>query len=193
MDTMGVVVGAVGAVIAIVVVGLVWTVVRSYNRLIRLRNQTRASWAQIDVQLKRRHDLIPNLVETAAEYAAHERGTFEAVTTARGAAASPDLGTAERAEAENALSSTLARLLVTAESYPELKASQTFLRLQSELAGAEDKIAYARQFYNAAVQSYNTAQESFPGNLVAGLSEHARQEYFEAGAESRESVQVRFR
>ncbi|MDH6131889.1 LemA protein [Kitasatospora sp. MAA4] len=190
MDAVGVI---VIAVIALLALGLFWVVVRSYNRLIRLRNQTRASWAQIDVQLKRRHDLIPNLVDTVAEYAAHERGTFEAVTAARGAAASRDLGAAERAQAENQLTATLAKLLATAEQYPELRASQNFLKLQAELSGTEDKIAYARQFYNAAVQSYNTALESFPSNLVAGLSEHAKQEYFEAETEAREAVKVRFR
>lgn len=190
---MGTVSVIVIAGVAILALGLAWLVVRTYNRLIRLRNQTRASWAQIDVQLKRRHDLIPNLVETVTEYAAHERGTFDAVTAARSAATTGDLGTADRAQAENALTATLGKLLAVAEAYPELKANQNFLKLQAELTGTEDKIAYARQFYNSAVQSYNTALESFPGNLVAGLAEHRQTEYFEAEAGAREAVQVRFR
>ncbi|MDH6110289.1 LemA protein [Kitasatospora sp. MAP12-15] len=190
MDAMSVIVIVGTAVLAL---ALGWGVVRAYNRLIRLRNQTQASWAQIDVQLKRRHDLIPNLVETVTEYADHERGTFEAVTAARGAAASGGLGTAQRAQAEGQLTATLAKLLATAEAYPQLKADRNFLRLQSELTGAEDRIAYARQFYNAAVQSYNTALETFPSNLVAGLASHAPKEYFEAEAATREAVQVSFR
>ncbi|MFD0060461.1 LemA family protein [Streptomyces sp. NPDC056690] len=187
---MGVIVGAVVAVF-VVVVG--WWVVRTYNRLVRLRNQTQASWAQIDVQLKRRHELIPNLVEGARGYAAHERGTFEAVTAARGAAVSGELGVADRAAVEDALTATLGRLFALGENYPELKADRHFSTVQAELSSAEDKIAYARQFYNSAVQSYHTALESFPGNVVAGLGgAHGRREYFEAVGVAQDAVQVRF-
>lgn len=187
---MGVIVGAIAAV---VVVAGVWWVIRTYNRLVRLRNQTQASWAQIDVQLKRRHDLIPNLVEGARGYAAHERGTFEAVTAARGAAVSGELGVTERAAAEDALTATLGKLFALGESYPDLKADQHFSTVQAELRSAEDKIAYARQFYNSAVQSYHTALESFPGNIVAGLGgAHGLREYFEAAGAPQDPVQVRF-
>ncbi|MFB7197910.1 LemA family protein [Streptomyces sp. NPDC056240] len=183
----------VGAVVAVFVVVAGWWVVRTYNRLVRLRNQTQASWAQIDVQLKRRHELLPNLVETARGYAAHERGTFEAVTAARGAAGNGGLGVADRAAAEDALTATLGRLFALGESYPELKADQHFSTVQAELRSAEDKIAYARQFYNSAVQSYHTALESFPGNVVAGLGgAHGRREYFETAGVAQDAVQVRF-
>ncbi|WP_030922118.1 LemA family protein [Streptomyces sp. NRRL B-24720] len=187
---MGVIVGAIVAVF--VVVGG-WWVVRTYNRLVRLRNQTQASWAQIDVQLKRRHELIPNLVEGARGYAAHERGTFEAVTAARGTAVSGGLGVADRAAAEDELTATLGRLFALGESYPDLKADRHFSTVQAELKATEDKIAYARQFYNSAVQSYHTALESFPGNVVAGLGgAHGRREYFEAAGVAQDAVQVRF-
>ncbi|MGW9137345.1 LemA family protein [Streptomyces sp. NPDC055681] len=182
-----------GAIVAVFVVVGGWWVVRTYNRLVRLRNQTQASWAQIDVQLKRRHELIPNLVEGARGYAAHERGTFEAVTAARGKAASGGLGVTDRAAVEDALTATLGRLFALGESYPELKADQHFSTVQAELRSAEDKIAYARQFYNSAVQSYHTALESFPGNVVAGLGgAHGRREYFEAADVAQDAVQVRF-
>ena len=178
-------------VLAVLVAALVWWVVRTYNRLIRLRNQTQASWAQIEVQLKRRHELIPNLVEGARGYAAHERTTLESVIAARGAAAEAGLGIADKAAAEDLLSVSLAKMLALGESYPQLKADQHFSKLQAELATAEDKIAYARQFYNSAVQSYHTALESFPGNVVSGFGGgHGRKEYFEAGAAAQEVPQV---
>ncbi|MER5948861.1 LemA family protein [Streptomyces sp. NPDC001904] len=187
---MGVIAGAV-VVVLVVVVG--WWVVRTYNRLVRLRNQTQASWAQIDVQLKRRHELIPNLVEGARGYAAHEKSTFEAVTAARGAAVSGDLGVTDRAAAEETLTATLGKLFALGESYPELKADHHFATVQAELRSAEDKIAYARQFYNSAVQSYHTALESFPGNVVSGFGGgHGRREYFEAAGAPQDVVQVRF-
>ncbi|WP_353943322.1 LemA family protein [Streptomyces sp. HUAS MG91] len=182
-----------GAVVVVLVVVVVWWVVRTYNRLVRLRNQTQASWAQIDVQLKRRHELIPNVVEGARGYAAHERATFEAVTAARGAAVNDGLGVTDRAAAEDALTATLGKLFALGESYPELKADQHFAAVQAELRSAEDKIAYARQFYNSAVQSYHTALESFPGNIVSGFGGgHGRREYFEAAGAPQEAVQVRF-
>ncbi|MFD8480469.1 LemA family protein [Kitasatospora sp. NPDC059673] len=189
---MGLVVGlVVVAVLAVLLAVAALWVVRTYNRLIRLRNQTQASWAQIDVQLKRRHELIPNLVEGARGYAAHERATLEAVVTARGTAAQTGLRVTDKAAAEELLTASLGRLLALGESYPQLKADQHFLKLQAELATAEDKIAYARQFYNSAVQSYHTALESFPGNLVAGIGGgHGRREYFEAGATAQDAPPV---
>ncbi|GAA2454780.1 LemA family protein [Streptomyces mauvecolor] len=189
-DTVGVI---VGAVIAVLIAVLAWWLVRTYNRLVRLRNQTQASWAQIDVQLKRRHDLIPNLVEGARGYAAHERATLEAVVAARGAATDSGLGVMDKAAAEDALTASLGRLIALGESYPQLKADRHFATLQDELTTAEDKIAYARQFYNSAVQSYHSALESFPGNILAGLGgAHTRRDYFEAGAAPQDAVQVRF-
>ncbi|MFE0459396.1 LemA family protein [Kitasatospora sp. NPDC058965] len=186
---MGVIVVAVAAVLLVAL--LAW-LVGVYNRLVRLRNQTEASWAQIDVQLRRRLDLIPNLVETAEGYAGHERATFESVAAARSAAAVEGLGTADRAAAEGALATSLAKLLALGEAYPQLKADGRFAVVQSELATAENKIAYARQFFNSAVQSYNTAQQSFPANLVAGLGGHAPREYYEAGAAAQDPVRVSF-
>jgi LemA protein len=178
--------------LAVVVVG--WALA-AYNRLIRQRNQVQASWAQIDVQLKRRHDLIPNLVETVKGYAAHERGTLDAVVAARNnavAAAAQDAGVAGRAAAEGMLTQTLGRLFALAEAYPDLKASHNFAALQSELANTEDKIAYARQFFNSAVQTYNTSVQSVPTNIVAGVGGFRVWEFFEAEGGERGPVQVRF-
>ncbi|MEV7413806.1 LemA family protein [Streptomyces sp. NPDC089919] len=182
--------GVIAVVVGVVLLGaLIWAV-RTFNRLVALRNQTGASWAQVEVQLERRHDLVPNLVATVERYAAHERGTLEAVTAARGAAVAGRAGTAARAKAENELTAKLGGLFALAEGYPELAAAESFRQLQAELARTEDKIAYARQFYNSAVQSYNTAQETFPGTLFAGG--HTRKEYFEAETGARETVRVRF-
>jgi LemA protein len=187
----GTVAGGLVCLLAVVVV--VWALV-SYNRLVRLRNQVDASWAQIDVQLKRRYDLIPNLVETVRGYAAHERGTLDAVVTARGGAiaAAQSPGVAGRAQAENAVSQTLGRLFALAEAYPDLKADRNFSALQSELADTEDKIAYARQFYNSAVQSFNTAVQTLPTNVIAGVGGFRGRDYFEAAGGERGPVQVRF-
>jgi LemA protein len=180
-----------GCCLALVVV--VVLAVTQYNRLVRLRNQVDASWAQIDVQLKRRHDLIPNLVETVKGYAAHERSTLEAVTQARNAAvAATGSGPAGRAEAENALTQSLGRLFALAEAYPNLKANENFAALQRELAATEDRIAYARQFYNTAVQTYNTAIQTIPGNLIAGPTGFKAREFFQAPDGERGPVQVRF-
>jgi LemA protein len=176
----------------IVVLILVWVVV-TYNKLVRQRNQTRASWAQIDVQLKRRHDLIPNLVETVRGYAAHEREALEAVVRARsGAVSVAGAGVADRAEAENLLTQALGRLFALSEAYPDLKANQNFGQLQRELAATEDKIAYARQFYNSAVQTLTNTIQSVPSNLVAGMFGFRPPEYFEATGDERGPVQVRF-
>lgn len=173
-----------GTVIVVVVVVLVlaalgW-LVATYNGFVRLRNLVQESWRQIDVELHRRHDLIPNLVETVQGYAAHERGVFEAVTAARTAAVGPASGPAQQAANENQLTAALGRLFAVAEAYPVLRASENFAQLQTELATTEDRIAAGRRFYNANVRELNTKVESFPANLVAGGFGFTRAEYFEA-------------
>jgi LemA protein len=183
---------ALGAIVLVLVLLVGWGVA-GYNRLVRQRNQVRASWAQIDVQLKRRHDLIPNLVETVKGYAAHERGTLEAVTAARTAAITTASSTVvDRAQAENVLTQALGRLFALAEAYPDLKANQNFGALQSELANTEDRIAYARQFYNSAVQTFNTSIQSVPSNVIASLGGFRTVEFFEAAGGERGPVEVRF-
>ena len=162
-----------------------------YNSLVRLRNRIDAAWAQIDVQLKRRYDLIPNLVETVKGYAAHERETFESVTQARTMAISAQ-GPQQQAEAENVLSGALKSLFAVSEAYPDLKANQNFLNLQEELTGTEGRIAYARQFYNDQVYSYNTKIQTFPSMLIAGPFHFVPREFFEADDESRGPVKVSF-
>ncbi|GAV31570.1 uncharacterized conserved protein [Coriobacteriaceae bacterium EMTCatB1] len=156
-----------------------------------LRNRIDNAWSQIDVQLRRRYDLIPNLVETVKGYAAHERETLEQVVQARSAAMSAQT-VKERSEAENALTGTLKSLFALAESYPDLKANQNFLMLQEELAGTESKIAYARQFYNDSVMTYNTAIQVFPSNIVANIFGFGEREYFEIEEAAREPVAVKF-
>jgi LemA protein len=173
-----------GAVLVLVVL-----FVLGYNRLVRLRQEANTGWSNIDVQLKRRADLIPNLVETVKGYAAHERGVFQNVTEAR-AALLRAAGPAEAAAADAGLTTALGRLFAVAEAYPELQASENFLRLQDELTDTEDKISAARRYYNATVMRYNTAIQSFPGLLYAGaLGFHAR-EFFSADAEDRALPQV---
>src|SRR6476619_2809312 len=149
-------------VIVVLVVGFFWF---GYNSLVKKRNQVDNAWSQIDVQLKRRHDLIPNPVETVQGYAAHERGTFEAVTAARANAINAQ-SPAAQAQAENVLSGALKSLFAVAEAYPDLKANQNFLNLQEELTGTEGRIAYSRQFYNDTVYKYNTKIQSVPANLI---------------------------
>jgi LemA protein len=151
-------------VIVLFVLILVWM----YNSLIRLRNQVKNSWAQIDVQLKRRNDLIPNLIETVKGYAKHEKGVFEQVTKARTSVMNAD-SVKEKAEASNMLSNTLKSLFAVSENYPDLKANQNFLQLQEELAGTENKIAYSRQHYNDMVMLLNTKIEVFPNNMIANM------------------------
>jgi LemA protein len=181
-----------GLVCLVLVLLIAWAL-SAYNRLVRQRNQVDAAWAQVDVQLKRRYDLIPNLVETVKGYAAHERGTLDAVVQARNTAvATAGQGTEVRAQAENALTQTLGRLFALAEAYPNLKANDNFLSLQGELSGTEDKIAYARQFYNGAVQTYNTSTQSIPTNLIAGMGGFRARDLFEAAGDERGPVQVRF-
>ena len=164
--------------ILVVVVLLVIYLIALYNGLVQKRNRVDNSWAQIEVQLKRRHDLIPNLVETVKGYAAHERGTFEAVTQARAAAAGAQ-GPAQTAAAEGILSQALGRLFAVAEAYPELQASANFLELQTAAADTEDRIAVSRQVYNDTVLTFNNAIQVFPAVLIAGPFGFTRREFFE--------------
>jgi LemA protein len=176
-------------VVIVVLIGLFFWL--GYNGLVKRRNQVDNAWSQIDVQLKRRHDLIPNLVETVKGYAAHERGTFEAVTQARANAINAQ-SPAEQAQAENVLSGALKSLFAVAEAYPDLKANQNFLNLQEELTSAEDRVAYARQYYNDSVNSYNTQIQKFPTNLLAGMFHFEKRDFFDAAPEDTETPQVSF-
>ena len=184
----------------VIVVIALWLVIQ-YNGLVTLRNLWRNAFAQIDVQLKRRHDLIPNLVETAKTYMAHERGTLEAVIAARNQAASartdaqPDdpASMQKLMQAESGLGGVLGRLFALAEAYPDLKANQTMAQLSEELTSTENKVSFARQAYNDAVMSYNTKRESFPTNLIAGMFGFVAAVFFEVVDESeREAVRVSF-
>ena len=164
-------------------------VVLVYNRLVALRQTCNQAWGDIDVQLKQRHDLVPNLVETVKGYASHERGTLEAVVAARNAAmAAGDVK--DQAQAENVLSGALRQLFALAEAYPDLKANTNFLQLQRELADIENKIAAARRFFNNAVAEFNTAQEQFPAALFAGQFGFAPRDFFEVGAAERAAVET---
>jgi LemA protein len=176
--------------IALVVVVGLW-VLGMYNGLVRLKNRIESAWSQIDVQLQRRYDLIPNLVETVKGYASHEKDTLERVIQARNQAMSAQ-GVANQAQAENVITGALKSLFALSEAYPDLKANQNFLALQEELSGTEGKIAYARQFYNEAVQTYNTKTQTFPSALVAGRFGFKQREYFEADDTSRGPVKVDF-
>jgi len=176
-----------------VVVGLavltgLWVVVTN-NSFIKSRNKVDEAWSGIDVQLKRRHDLIPNLVESVKGYAAHEAGVFEAVTQARAAAMSAQ-GPAQVAQAEGALSGALGRLFAVAEAYPQLRATENFQQLQAELTNTEDQIAGARRIYNGNVQSYNTSIQTFPGTLFAGTFGFTKREFFEIDAPADRDVPV---
>ncbi|MCM8814315.1 MAG: LemA family protein [Candidatus Omnitrophica bacterium] len=182
--------------IAIVVVGIIVVAFISlYNGLVALRNRVKNGWSQIDVQLKRRYDLIPNLVETAKGYLKHERETLEKVTQARQQAVqlSGSGNVAEMAKAENMLSQTLRSLFAVAENYPDLKANQTMLRLQEELTTTENKIAFARQYYNDEVMRYNTQTETFPSAVIARWFHFTREAFFEMeDAGQRQAPHVRF-
>ena len=178
-------------IIVILVVVLIGYVVLTYNGLVSMRNRIENAWAQIDVQLKRRYDLIPNLVETVKGYAAHERETLEAVIQARNAAMAAQ-GPQEQAQAENVITGALKSLFAVAEAYPDLKANQNFLELQEELTGTEGRIAYARQFYNDTVLRYNTRIQTFPPAIIASLFKFSEREYFETDDESRGPVTVDF-
>ena len=178
---------------AAVVLLLALGVILIYNSLVAKRNRSENGWAQVDVQLRRRHDLIPNLVETVKGYAAHEQGTFTAVTQAR-AAAQQAQGPAAQAQAETALSGALGRLLAVAEAYPALRATENFQQLQAELGGTENKIAIARQVYNDTVLTFNNACQQVPTNIVAGIFGFSLREYFtlEEGDAAREPAAVSF-
>ncbi|HEY2997660.1 MAG TPA: LemA family protein [Acidimicrobiales bacterium] len=178
-------------VIAVLLVLLALYAIVTYNGLVGLRNRIENAWAQIDVQLKRRYDLIPNLVETVKGYASHERETLDAVITARNAGMNAT-GPEQQAAAENQLTGALKSLFALSEAYPDLKANTNFLQLQEELTGTEGRIAYARQFYNDTVYRYNTKVQSFPANTLANRFKFAEREYFRADDEARGSVDVQF-
>ena len=161
----------------VIVVLLIMFVIGIYNSLVGLRNQVANAWSQIDVQLKRRHDLIPNLIETAKGYMQHERGTMEAVTNARSQAMNAK-GVAESAKAEGVLGQALSKFLLTIEAYPDLKANQNFLALQEELASTENRIAFALQSYNDQVLFYNNKIQTFPSNIAAGMFNFAKSDFF---------------
>lgn len=179
--------------LGVLVLVLVAFVAGLYNRLVVLRNRVQNAWAQIEVQLKRRYDLIPNLVETVKGYAAHESQTLEAVIAARNTAmGTQGGGVAAQGAAENVLSGALRQLFALAEAYPDLKANQNFLDLQEKLTDTENKIAYARQFYNDTVMSYNTAIQVFPAVLLAGMFGFTAKEFFEAEPEADVAPTVKF-
>ncbi len=181
------------AVLLIIIVGVfILAAVVFYNSLVNLRNRCENAWSQVDVQLRRRYDLIPNLVETVKGYAKHEKETFQKVTEARNTAMNAQ-GVKEQEQAENMLTGTLKSLFAVVENYPELKANQNFLMLQEELAGTEGKIAYARQFYNDCVMKFNTKQQVFPTNMVANMFNFQEKDYFEIEEpEARRPVAVQF-
>lgn len=179
-------------IILIVIAVVILWLIATYNGLVTLKNRTKEAWSDIDVQLKRRYDLIPNLVETVKGYAAHEKEIFEKVTQARAAALSAT-GMKDKAAAENVLSGTLKSLFAVAENYPDLKASQNFLELQRELTDTEDKIQAARRFYNTNVRDLNIKIESFPTNIMANAFGFKQMELFETANEAeRQPVSVKF-
>ena len=179
-------------VVAVIVVLLIIFVIGVYNALIRLRNQVDNSWSQIDVQLKRRHDLIPNLVETAKGYMKHERETFEAITNARSQAMGAKT-VSEASKAEGALGETLSRFMLVVENYPDLKANQNFLAVQEELTSTENKISFARQSYNDQVLFFNNKIQMFPSNIVANTFNFGKRDFFELeSAAEREVPKVSF-
>jgi LemA protein len=177
-------------VIAIVVVIVIW-LIAAFNRFVVLRNRIENAWAQIDVQLKRRYDLIPNLIETVKGYAKHERKVFTEVTAARTAMMSAT-SLKDKAKANNALTETLKSLFAVAENYPSLKANENFKMLQEELSGTESKIAYSRQFYNDSVLSYNNGIQVFPGNIIAGMFSFKAKDMFKTDEAERQNVKVDF-
>jgi LemA protein len=181
----------IGIVIAAVVVVVALVLVSLYNKLVRLRNRSENAWAQVDVQLRKRYDLIPNLVETVKGYASHERETFEAVTQARTRAEQAQ-GVQEQAQAENALTAALGRLFAVAEAYPQLRATENFQQLQAQLADVEQNIAVARQVYNDTVLSYDNALQTVPTNVIAGLFHFRPRVYFETEDATREAPRVQF-
>jgi LemA protein len=179
-------------ILLVIVALLILMFVGSYNGLVKLRNTSEQAWSDVDVQLKRRYDLVPNLVETVKGYASHEKDTFEKVVQARNMAmqaTSPE----DKAKAENILQSTLKSLFALAEAYPDLKANQNFIQLQTELANIEEQIQLSRRYYNAVVRDLNTKVESVPSNIVANMFNFQKKEYFELdSAEERKAPQVSF-
>lgn len=178
-------------ILVVLVVVVAAFLIATYNGLVGLRNKIEAAYSQIDVQLNRRHSLIPNLVETVRGYASHESGTLEKVVQARNAAMGAN-GVAAKAEAENAITGALKSLFALSEAYPDLKANANFQQLQTELGSTEDRIAYARQYYNDIVRAYNTRIQAFPSNLIANAFKFTEREYFQAPNEARGDVQVQF-
>ncbi len=179
--------GMTALIIVAVVVLFILFVIGIYNSLVRLRNQVDNAWSQIDVQLKRRHDLIPNLVETAKGYMQHERGTFEAITKARSQAMGAKT-VAEAAKAEGALGEALSKFMLVVENYPDLKANQNFLAVQEELSSTENKISFARQNYNDQVLFFNNKTQMFPSNVVAGMFNFTKRDFFELEAPTEREV-----
>jgi LemA protein len=184
---------ALWIILGIIVIVILW-MVGMYNGLVGLRNRVKNAWAQIDVQLKRRFDLIPNLMETVKGYMHHERETMEAVTQARAAVQQvTSAGAAARGQAEGALGQALGRLFAVAEAYPDLKANQNFLALQEELTSTENKISFSRQYYNDSVLQYNNKTQMFPTNMIAGMFGFRQSEFFEVTVpEQREAPKVSF-
>jgi len=177
-------------ILLIVAILVVWFIF-AYNRFIRLITRAKEAWSDIEVQMKRRYDLIPNLVNTVKGYAAHEKETFQKVTEARAAMASAT-SVAEQGEAQNMITGALKSLFAVAEAYPQLKANENFMMLQEELSGTESKIAYARQFYNDTVMAFNTLIQSFPANIIAGAFSFTQRDYFAMEEVAREPVKVQF-
>lgn len=181
----------IGLILLIVLAAFVLYIITAYNSLVRFKNRASEAWSDIDVQLKRRYDLIPNLVSTVKGYAAHESGVFEKVTEARAKAMSAT-GVADKGEAENMLTGALKSVFAIAEAYPDLKANQNFLELQRELSDTENKIQAARRFYNGNVMELNTKIEMFPSNIIAGMFNFAKREFFEIEEDEKEPVKVEF-
>ncbi len=179
------------AILLILAAVVIFWLIGTYNSLIRAKNEVENSWAQIDVQLKRRYDLIPNLVETVKGYMKHEKQVLENITKAR-AAVMDAKGVAEKAEASNQLSATLKSLFAVAENYPKLRANENFMQLQEELTGTENKISYARQHYNDSVMMYTNKIQTFPTNIIANLFNFGKKEMFTAPEEERKAVKVKF-
>src|SRR5436853_63113 len=180
-----------GLIIIIVLIVLLGVLAGIYNSLVQLRVRSDSAWSDIDVQLKRRHDLIPNLVETVKGYAAHEKGTFENIAKFRSMAMQA-AGPADKAAAENQLTGALKSLFAVAENYPQLQASQEFTQLQNSLSEIEDAIQNARRYYNAVVRDLNTKIQSFPTNILAGMFAFQQKQFFEVQAADREPVAVKF-
>jgi LemA protein len=178
-------------VVVAFVVLLLLVLVSMFNKLVRLRNRAENAWAQVDVQLRKRYDLIPNLVETVKGYAAHEQQTFEEVTRARTAAQQAQ-GVAQQAQAENALTAAIGRLFAVAEAYPQLRATENFQQLQAQLSEVEQQIAVSRQVYNDTVLTYDNALETVPTNIIAGLFHFNPREYFQTEDATREAPRVQF-